>query len=193
MGDRATVIAEALSPFFAAGETVLEIGSGKGHVAQALESMTGIKMNLVDVVDYNETDMPLRKYDGLHLPFPDASFDLALFVFVLHHVPDPLPILKEGLRVSRNGIIIAENNVEGWLRRPITRLVDSIPHFQNGVPFCYHAMAIDDWLKLFGPLAVRPQQLTRFHLGFFWDNFIVRLDPGLPSTGPTPLPAKPGE
>ena len=37
------------------------------------------------------------------LPFADGEFDAALFVDCLHHVPDPLPALREAHRVVRAG------------------------------------------------------------------------------------------
>jgi SAM-dependent methyltransferase len=37
------------------------------------------------------------------LPFADGTFDAALFVGCLHHVPDPLPALREAQRVVRPG------------------------------------------------------------------------------------------
>ena len=37
------------------------------------------------------------------LPFADGEFDAALFVGCLHHVPDPLPALREAHRVVRSG------------------------------------------------------------------------------------------
>lgn len=186
MADRAEIIAENLAPFFAANQTVLEIGAGKGLVARALQEQTGARLTLVDVVDYNQTDLPVRTYDGRHLPFPDASFDYALLAFVLHHTPDPVPVLDEAQRVSRRGVIIAENNVQGWLRKHVTRIVDSIPHFQHGVPVCHHVLQIDEWLELFHRLPGRATLLARFSLGPFWDNFVLLIEPPLPSAAGAP-------
>src|SRR5262245_57548195 len=37
------------------------------------------------------------------LPFPDASFDLVISHFTLHHLEDPLAMLNEAARVVRPG------------------------------------------------------------------------------------------
>ncbi len=176
MTDRATLIANQLAPHVAAQQQLLEIGAGKGLVAQALQQATQTRITLVDVVDYNQTNLPLKTYNGLHLPFPDASFDYSLLIFVLHHTADPLPVLREALRVSRCGVLIVENHVQGWLRQQFTRAIDSIPHFQYGVPICYRAQAIADWQQTFERLPVRAELLSRFAMsGGFWQNFVMRL------------------
>jgi ubiquinone/menaquinone biosynthesis C-methylase UbiE len=37
------------------------------------------------------------------LPYGDETFDAAMFIAALHHVPDPLPALQEAYRVLRPG------------------------------------------------------------------------------------------
>lgn len=177
MTDRATLIARQLAPYFSPQQSLLEIGAGKGLVARELQRKTQAPLTLVDVVDYNQTDLPLQIYDGLHLPFPDESCDYSLLIFVLHHTPDPIPVLAEALRVARRGVVIAENHVEGWLRKPITRVIDSIPHWQHGVPICYCARTIDEWQAVFAHFPVRAELLSRFAMGGgFWQNFVMRLN-----------------
>lgn len=176
MTDRAQVIAAHLAPYFAPGTHLLEIGAGKGHVARALREAAGVRIELVDVVDYNETELPLRVYDGEHLPFGDNAFDFSLLVFVLHHTPDPTHLLGEALRVSRRGVFVVENHVEGRLRQVFTRLVDSIPHIQHGVPICYRAQTIRQWQDLFSMLDASSTVLDRFSIDEFWQNFVVRID-----------------
>ncbi len=176
MNDRASTIASNLAQHVDSRHALLEIGAGKGRVARALHQATGVDIELVDVVDYNETELLLRLYDGRQLPFDDCSFDYSLLIFVLHHTPDPLIVLREALRVSRLGLLVVENHVAGPVRRPITRIFDSIPHFQHGVPICYHTMTIDEWHGLVAQVPARARLLSRFSLGFFWQNFITRIE-----------------
>lgn len=176
MPDRAHVIAAHLASLFTAGTSLLEIGAGKGHVARALREAVALQIELVDVVDYNETELNLKVYDGVNLPFGDKAFDFSLLVFVLHHTQDPSVLLGEALRVSRHGVVVVENHVEGRLRQAVTRMVDSIPHFQYGVPICYRAMPLADWQVFFSSLGTAPELLDRFSMDGFWENFVVRLN-----------------
>lgn len=176
MSDRADIIAAQLASHFAPRSRVLEIGAGKGHVARALKAAANVDIRLLDVVDYNETDLTLEVYDGVQLPFADNTFDYSLLVFVLHHTPDPLRVLTEALRVSRDGVVVVENHVQGLLRQLITRTIDSIPHFQHGVPICYHTHTIEEWQTLFSQLPVRTEILGRFTVDGFWQNFVMRLN-----------------
>ncbi len=176
MTDRATAIAEKLARHLVPHQSLLEIGAGKGHVARALQQAARVDIKLVDVVDYNETELQLEVYDGVQLPFRRHSFDYSLLIFVLHHTPDPLVVLREALRVSRCGVLVVENHVEGWLRRPLTRVIDSIPHYQHGVPICYHTHTISEWQRRFEVLPVHVELLTRFDLDLFWQNFVMKVE-----------------
>ncbi len=176
--DRATQIAQQLEPHLEPGQRVLEIGAGDGRVAETLQRRTGAQFTLVDVVDYNQSRLPCTTYDGSHLPFPDRSFDSAMLIFVLHHAADPLPVLREALRVSRQDVLICENHVAGWWRKPVTRIVDSLPHLRYGVPVCYRTLSIDEWHALLAPLPARIERLGRYSMGRgFWQNFTLRLSP----------------
>jgi SAM-dependent methyltransferase len=176
MTNRADTIAAYLVPHFAPHSSVLEIGAGKGHVAKAIQDRAQVQVKLVDIVNYNETQMPLGLFDGLHLPFEDNAFDYGLLVYVLHHTPDPLRVLHEALRVSRQGVLVVENHVQGSLRQLITRGIDSIPHLQYGVPVCYHTHTIPEWEALFSQMRVRPELLGRFTVQVFWQSFVMKLN-----------------
>ena len=52
----------------------------------------------------HRADFYLGQFD--HLPFDDNSFDYAVLFSVLEHVDDPLPLLREALRVSAKGILL---------------------------------------------------------------------------------------
>jgi ubiquinone/menaquinone biosynthesis C-methylase UbiE len=48
--------------------------------------------------------------DGFTLPFPDNSFDLVYGWEVLHHISDPVAVIREMARVSGRYVLVAEPN-----------------------------------------------------------------------------------
>lgn len=99
-------------PLLQPGFSVLDVGCGSGYVLAELaaeHAVTGI-----DIVDSRPADLPpfdFARYDGVHLPFPDRSFDVVLLVFVLHHVPNALKpqLFDEVRRVARRHIVVIED------------------------------------------------------------------------------------
>ena len=55
-----------------------------------------------------ERRVELRQADAGSLPFPDGDFDVAVTYGLLMSLPDPLPALREMLRVTRYGIVSVE-------------------------------------------------------------------------------------
>ncbi len=115
---RARWTARRLRPWLASGDRVLDVGAGDCHLDAELHRRVGCTVVPVDVADGNRTTLPLQLYDGRTLPFADASFDVGLLVFVLHHAGDPAALLREVMRVCRRRIIVIEDiNANGWDRR----------------------------------------------------------------------------
>ncbi|MGE5656773.1 MAG: class I SAM-dependent methyltransferase [Actinomycetota bacterium] len=53
-----------------------------------------------------QSQIQLEQVDAKQMPYPDSSFDLVISNSILHHLPDPLPFLKELKRVLKpNGSI----------------------------------------------------------------------------------------
>lgn len=104
-------LVDQLSPV--AGAVVVDVGSGPGDLAEALRAH-GADAVAVDV-DWAEMhcrprDLALAVVaDGTRLPFPDASFDIACSSNVLEHVPDPLAMLADMVRVTRPGGLVFAN------------------------------------------------------------------------------------
>lgn len=99
---------EAIVAHFAhlpAGARVLEIGAGTGR--QALEvRRLGFEVEAIEIRDsnYNQDRLfPITDYDGGHIPFPDASFDVVFSSNVLEHVRDLDQLEGEIKRVLRPG------------------------------------------------------------------------------------------
>lgn len=97
----------------AAGKRVLDLGCGNGYVLSHY-ARHGAAVDGVDLTDAAVRlarerfallglEGTFARIDGATLPFPDETFDLACSMGVLHHVPDPSPLVAELHRVLRPG------------------------------------------------------------------------------------------
>jgi SAM-dependent methyltransferase len=95
------------------GEKVLDLGAGDGLLALEVKEQLGKEVVLVDVVDYNHTDLPLILYDPEErIPLADEEADTTILYTVLHHASDPQRLLKEATRITRKRLVIIEGYVE---------------------------------------------------------------------------------
>lgn len=66
---------------------------------------TGLDIPAAD--DFGMTRHPdIVDFDGLHIPFPDSSFDCVLCTEVLEHAEDPVALIAEMRRVLRKGGVL---------------------------------------------------------------------------------------
>jgi SAM-dependent methyltransferase len=92
-----------------AGSRVLDIGTGPGFVAAAVQTRKGIPIG----IDFAESMVSeaRRRYPGIDfreanaeaLPFADGEFDAVVGNFVFHHLARPDRVLAEAQRVVRSG------------------------------------------------------------------------------------------
>jgi SAM-dependent methyltransferase len=90
---------------FPAGQKVLEIGGGTGEQARFL-SEAGVNIVSIDLESSNYSDhrvFPVLNYDGKHIPFNNAEFDIVYSSNVLEHVTDLEQLSKEVIRVLKPG------------------------------------------------------------------------------------------
>ncbi len=111
-----------LAPHIPPASRVLDVGAWDGRLGRLLRDRQRCDVILTDVVDKNATDLPLRVFDGTTLPLDDASRDVVLFVYVLHHAADDLALLREARRVCAPGgrVVVAEDQVETRWQRIVT-------------------------------------------------------------------------
>jgi SAM-dependent methyltransferase len=87
------------------GASILEIGAGTGWQARELASR-GYQVSAIDIPSSNHSSAriwPIMDFDGRHIPFPDASFDVVYSSNVLEHVEDMETLNREMVRVLRPG------------------------------------------------------------------------------------------
>lgn len=92
------------------GARVMDLGAGEGGSVDRFRALApGCRWVGVDIEHSVEsrartrTDAEFVLYDGVHLPFDDARFDLVYCKQVLEHVAHPEPLLAEVSRVLRPG------------------------------------------------------------------------------------------
>ena len=175
MNERANAILASFASAIQPRSRILDIGAGKGLLAQAMARQLNARVTMVDVASYNQSDLPLTVCDSRALAFANDSFDYAILSFVLHHTCNPDVILCEALRVAR-AVIVIENDVCGTLRQWLTRAIDSWPALRYGTPPCYVAQPRDAWMKLFAQFRVEARIVSEFSLEYrFFRNFTVVL------------------
>ena len=103
--------------FIKEGSEILDLGCGSGVVGQEFAKFFKAKITGIDIKDYRVEKIPFQIFDGLNIPFPEKSFDVVLVNFVLHHARDPIYLLREAKRVSRDKIIIFEDLPEGFISK----------------------------------------------------------------------------
>lgn len=111
----AAVFADAVG--IAAGQRVLDVGSGGGALTDVVVGRVGVDQ--VAAVDPSEPfvtslqarypAMVVRRGSAEELPFPDQQFDAVLAQLVVHFMTDPVRGIAEMARVAVPGGVVAAN------------------------------------------------------------------------------------
>jgi len=131
---------------------VLDLGCGAGDSVDLFRSLepqvrwTGVDIERSpEVANRTRTDAQFVIFDGVHLPFPDASFDLVYCKQVLEHVRRPQALLAEVERVLRQ---------DGWFAGSTSHLEAFHSYsFWNYTPYGLAVMLEEAGLEL---IEVRP-------------------------------------
>lgn len=138
-----------IKPFLIAGNA-LDIGTGSGRIAQKINA-GGFTTSVIDVIDFNQSNLPLTIYDGKTIPFPDDKFTNVTLLTVLHHCDSYKDVLSEAIRVSQKNIIIIEsvftNQNEYYANMFFDWLWNRVVYQDVNVPFNFHTP--EDWTNLF--------------------------------------------
>jgi len=95
------------------GEKILDLGAGNGLLALEIKKQLKKEVVLVDIVDYNYTDLPLILYNPEEqIPLADGEVDTTILYTVLHHASDPEHLLKEATRITKKRLVIIEAYIE---------------------------------------------------------------------------------
>jgi SAM-dependent methyltransferase len=162
-GRRVTTLAKTIAPLIPRNAKVLDVGCGDGTLAARISGLRpDLRIEGLDVLVRSHTAIPVRHFDGSHLPYDDASVDVILMVDVLHHTDDPLVLLRESARVARSEILVKDHLREGFLSRLTLRGMDWVGNARHGVRLPYNYWSRAQWNAAFDELrlAVRHWQST---------------------------------
>ncbi len=133
---------------------ILDIGGGWGFYAEPL-SRRGHHVTVLDVAKPNFQKAPVVLVEpGSRFPFPDKAFDASLLITVLHHMSDPLSVVREAARVTRKVIVVVEDLYHHAIGRFWTHVRDQIYNFE----FLGHPSGFkkkEEWLQFFHRLGFR--------------------------------------
>jgi ubiquinone/menaquinone biosynthesis C-methylase UbiE len=99
-------------------EKTLKIGNGFGHLSELVRPLTK-ELSVLDIQTYPLTinKDAVQIYDGLIIPYPDKSFDTAIIVFTLHHIPESREYFQEIMRVTKKRIIVLEETYDNIFQK----------------------------------------------------------------------------
>jgi SAM-dependent methyltransferase len=160
-GNKIENMARDVRSFVPANARVVDIGTGQGLLAKALQTQW-LRVTTVDIVDKSYyPDIRPVIYDGRHLPFADGSFDACLMFAVLHHAQDDRAVLREAARVAPK-IVVYEDIYRSTLQKIYIKAMDSLVNKEFfGHP--HHNRTDAEWRALFSEmgLALRDVVYTR--------------------------------
>jgi ubiquinone/menaquinone biosynthesis C-methylase UbiE len=143
---RVRLLADALAKELPQNATVLDVGAGEGSIALGVQALRpDVRIEAIDVFVRPNARIPVTVYDGHTFPFSDGTFDVVMFVDVLHHTTEPNHLLTEAARVARRRVVIKDHLFDGFLAWPTLRLMDWVGNRDRDVPLPYNYLEKKTW------------------------------------------------
>ncbi len=156
---RVEALKDQISPYLPHHGELLDVGSGDGFLASLLNAeRPDLNISGIDVLLRPDAYIPVEKFDGLVIPYPDRSVDAVLIVDVLHHTIDPMVLLREARRVTRGSIILKDHLVHGIGSWMTLRAMDWVGNAHTGVALPYNYWSERQWRRAFAELSLTVDQ-----------------------------------
>ncbi|MEQ1764088.1 MAG: class I SAM-dependent methyltransferase [Pyrinomonadaceae bacterium] len=149
-----SLLAELLPP----NASVLDVGCGDGRIASLIGTRRpDLTIQGIDIHVRDSALVPVSEFDGEKIPFDEKSFDVVMFVDVLHHTHDPLVLLREAARVSRHSILLKDHNDNGIFSNMTLRMMDWVGNSPHGVALPYNYWKRQAWDAAFVEVGFEPR------------------------------------
>jgi len=154
-GRRVRILADHLVSLIPENCRILDVGSGDGTIdSLIMQQRPDVAIEGIDVLVRPRAHIPVKPFDGSAIPYPDGSFDAAMFIDVLHHTENPLVLLREGARVAKI-VLIKDHYREGFLSNATLRFMDWVGNAHHGVVLPYNYWSKAQWEQGFSRLNLR--------------------------------------
>ena len=159
---RAERLAQLLAEVIPLNSSVLDVGSGDGRIDNLLlQQRSDLKLQGVEVTSRTQTGFPVTYFDGTNLPFEKHSFDIVMFVDVLHHTNDPMVLLREAIRVARKAIVLKDHTLQGMLSGTRLKFMDYVGNARHGVALPFNYWTRKQWSEAEARLGLLQKQQIR--------------------------------
>ncbi|PKN65107.1 MAG: SAM-dependent methyltransferase [Deltaproteobacteria bacterium HGW-Deltaproteobacteria-15] len=166
-GHRIRILSQHLSSLIPKNANILDVGCGDGFLDYLImQQRRDVSIQGIDVLMREAPHIQVAFYDGVRFPFTDSHFDVVLLVDVLHHLEDPMALLHEVRRVTRDCMILKDHLREGMLANSTLRFMDNTGNRRFGVSLTYNYWNRKEWQTAFSSLGMTVTD-WREHLGLY--------------------------
>lgn len=164
---RIKYLTQRITPYLDGSNTILDLGSSNGKLAsELLKKISSVSITGIDVHVQFKTYIPIVKYDGTKIPFPDNFFDIVMLVDVLHHDENHKNIMDEARRVSRKYILIKDHYFRNKIGFFILKWIDYFGNKPYGVSLPYNYLKIRQWHTLLDSIGSKIVKIEKFRFNF---------------------------
>ena len=136
---------------------MLDLGCGDGRVGRSLAAKLGASYCAFDVEQSPHNPERVTLFDGRRVNA--GPFDLCLLSDVLHHAPEPEPLLREALRVAEVVLIKDHMSFSDASDRTLLAM-DLVGNLPLGVAVTGNYLSPIAWERLFARMTTVPTKLV---------------------------------
>jgi SAM-dependent methyltransferase len=152
---RISILGDWCSKLIPSNSRVLDVGCGDGRLARLIaDKRPDISIQGIDVRLRNDTAILVETFDGKSIPYGQGSFDVVMFIDVLHHTTEPMVLLREAVRATRQAILIKDHLVEGTFAYSTLRFMDWVGNARHNVALPCNYWTLAEWHRAFDKLGL---------------------------------------